>query len=317
MLELLDCTIRDGGYQNNWEFTDECVLDCYRFVSENRYNYFEIGFRETKQGLGKWAYSKDEDIDKIIEQYQGCKIAVMVDVERFDESLFKPKSQSNVDMVRVVVTHYHTNTYGHKISGLSFEKLQRSLIAVQVLNSLGYETTVNIGCADSLSFREIQMICLLFKESPIKCLYLADTYGGFRVEDIKPLVDTFRRNGMQNIGFHAHNNRNDAGDKVFEATVEGCTMIDTCIYGLGRGAGNANTLEVVDKPFPFVHQSVQPKIVHHLYAVAANHKIHSEYATQLIQREIYDESILEKIADECYIRGQMFYSEEILLFCMK
>lgn len=317
MFELLDCTIRDGGYQNNWEFTDDCVLDCYRFISENNYSYFEIGFRETKQGLGKWAYSKDEDIDKIVQKYRGCKIAVMVDVERFDISLFKTKKESNVDMVRVVVTHYHTNSYGKKISGLSYDKVKRAREAVQKLSELGYETTVNIGCADILSFREIQLISMLFKESPIKCLYLADTYGGYQVEDIQASVEKFRQNGITNIGFHAHNNRNDAGDKVFEATVQGCNMIDSCIYGLGRGPGNADTIEVVDKNFQHQYPILERKPVHPLYYTTADYKIHSEYATQLIQRGMPDENIVKQIADECYIRNQLFYSEEILLDCLK
>jgi hypothetical protein len=25
----LDCTIRDGGYVNNWKFTEEQVRECY------------------------------------------------------------------------------------------------------------------------------------------------------------------------------------------------------------------------------------------------------------------------------------------------
>ena len=80
-VQLLDCTIRDGGYLNNWNFSDEEVLHCYKAVSQAGYNYFEIGFRSNWDkipNMGKWCYSLDEDINKIVKQYKGCKIAVMV-----------------------------------------------------------------------------------------------------------------------------------------------------------------------------------------------------------------------------------------------
>ena len=48
-LELLDCTIRDGGYLNNWNFTTDEVLDCYKSVSKSGYSYFEIGFKTNKK----------------------------------------------------------------------------------------------------------------------------------------------------------------------------------------------------------------------------------------------------------------------------
>ena len=48
MVKLLDYTIRDGGYVNNWEFTQEQVLNCYKSVTEGNIDYFEIGFRREK-----------------------------------------------------------------------------------------------------------------------------------------------------------------------------------------------------------------------------------------------------------------------------
>lgn len=48
-IKLLDCTIRDGGYVNNWEFSDIEVKECYKSVSQAGFNYFEIGFRTNKK----------------------------------------------------------------------------------------------------------------------------------------------------------------------------------------------------------------------------------------------------------------------------
>ena len=37
---LLDCTIRDGGYVNNWEFSDDEVIQCYDAVTKAGFTYF-------------------------------------------------------------------------------------------------------------------------------------------------------------------------------------------------------------------------------------------------------------------------------------
>ena len=64
-MELLDCTIRDGGYLNNWNYTNDEVLDCYKSVTRAGIDYFEIGFKTNENllpGKGKWCYSREEDI---------------------------------------------------------------------------------------------------------------------------------------------------------------------------------------------------------------------------------------------------------------
>ena len=50
-LETLDCTIRDGGYLNNWKFSDEQVVNCFRAGSESGFDYVELGFRSSKKKI--------------------------------------------------------------------------------------------------------------------------------------------------------------------------------------------------------------------------------------------------------------------------
>jgi len=47
-IKLLDCTLRDGGYVNDWKFTDEQVRNCYITCSKSNIDYMEIGFRNIK-----------------------------------------------------------------------------------------------------------------------------------------------------------------------------------------------------------------------------------------------------------------------------
>ena len=43
-IKLLDCTIRDGGYVNDWKFTKDQVRECYKACSISGVDYMEIGY---------------------------------------------------------------------------------------------------------------------------------------------------------------------------------------------------------------------------------------------------------------------------------
>ena len=58
---ILDCTLRDGGYYNNWKFDDSLVEKYIASIIESKIDIVEIGFRflSTKRDLGTLAFSTD------------------------------------------------------------------------------------------------------------------------------------------------------------------------------------------------------------------------------------------------------------------
>ena len=43
--KIIDCTIRDGGLINNWDFSVEFVQDLYNGLSAAGVEYMEIGYK--------------------------------------------------------------------------------------------------------------------------------------------------------------------------------------------------------------------------------------------------------------------------------
>jgi hypothetical protein len=43
-IKLLDCTIRDGGLMNKWQFTDDFIRAVYDACSAAGVDYMEIGY---------------------------------------------------------------------------------------------------------------------------------------------------------------------------------------------------------------------------------------------------------------------------------
>jgi YrbI family 3-deoxy-D-manno-octulosonate 8-phosphate phosphatase len=249
-LELLDCTIRDGGYINNWNFTDKEIVECYKSVSEAGYDYFEIGFRTNEnaiKGMGKWGYSSDENIDNIVKKYKGCKIAVMAKMGTFYESDFKPKKETNIDLIRFLICK---TSVKNKTSIYTEENIIESKKMCKYLLSLEYKVCLNVACSDIITEKEIEIIIKHFNDLPLKYIYLADTYGGLNDKNIPKLFHNFYRiqkkyNCSIPLGIHLHNNTNLSLTYAKLCIFHGCNIIDSCINGMGRGSGNLKTEELI------------------------------------------------------------------------
>lgn len=288
-VEILDCTLRDGGYLTNWDFSEQYVIDCYKAVTEAGVSYFEIGFRSNYDLIpnkGMWCYSTEEAINSIYEQYQGCKLAVMAKVGTVTIDDFVPCEQSHVSLVRVQLSRLTAE----KISLYDMESLLEAKKLSMELIGYGYDVTFNVACGDLITQPEFELIGKVFQDVPLKAFYLADTFGGFDDKIVAKQLHLCQKNMTHyKFGFHAHNNRQDALSKTKKAIFHGCTIIDTCIGGLGRGAGNlplelfichdpSRLSAIVD--FYIVHD--MSKLSDLYYYLAGHLSVHPDYILEIL-----------------------------------
>ena len=107
-IKVVDCTLRDGGLVNNFEFSEDFVRDLYKANVAAGVDYMEFGYKASKEvfkveDYGKWKFCDEKDIRTIVgDNDTDLKISVMADVGRTDyKKDIIPKSESVIDMVRV------------------------------------------------------------------------------------------------------------------------------------------------------------------------------------------------------------------------
>ena len=78
-IKVLDCTLRDGGYYNNWDFSLDLVRDYIKSISSSGIKYIELGFRSfpSKSFRGSNWYTTENYINSLYIP-KNLKIAVMV-----------------------------------------------------------------------------------------------------------------------------------------------------------------------------------------------------------------------------------------------
>jgi len=230
-IEILDCTIRDGGYVNNWMFSKELVRESYRALSKSGVTYVELGFRGSDkffspEKYGLWRFTPDTLIEEVTHNINGAKIAVMGDFGKIDLEDFAPASESPVDLVRVAV---------HK------DKLSGAIGLLEKIKTKGYLTSLQCMGYSTYADQEKHELLSGLKNTSIDYVYIADSYGSIFPFQIKEIFEPLLEIGGFRVGFHPHNNIQMAFANSLEAIRIGVHIIDASIYGMGRGAGNLQT----------------------------------------------------------------------------
>ncbi len=236
-MKTLDCTIRDGGYINKWRFDDTLVRDCYNSLSEAGIDYVEIGFNNNfeiynNNLCGKWRYVNEELVRSVIPEKR-AKIALMADYGKADIDNFIDKKDSLVDLVRVA---FHR------------KDIDGALKYCHQLKEKGYEVSANAMATVHYTDEELNRLCRLVTEYQIDYLYIADSYGSLTPTILKTIHSKIMLQFSAidptfdyKLGFHAHNNMQNSLANAIYAETHGFDIIDSTIYGMGRGAGNLCT----------------------------------------------------------------------------
>lgn len=231
--KIVDCTIRDGGLVNNWDFSVEFVQNLYAGLNEAGVDYMEIGYKNSPKLLkgadqaGPWRFLNDDFLREVLPQKGKTKLSALVDIGRVDEDDILPREQSMLDLIRVACY---------------IKDVDKALELVQTFHDRGYETTINIMALSNVMENELLEAFEMIKESVVDVVYIVDSYGSLDHNDFKYLVDKFKTHlPNKRLGVHTHNNMQLAFSNTLVAAENGVELLDASVYGMGRAAGNCPT----------------------------------------------------------------------------
>ncbi|WNF37430.1 aldolase catalytic domain-containing protein [Bacillaceae bacterium IKA-2] len=230
--KILDCTIRDGGLINNWDFSVEFVQDLYNGLSAAGVEYMEIGYKNSAKLLNMtepnpWRCLDDKFLNEIIPEKKFTKLSALVDIGRVDPNDILPREQSVLDMIRVACY---------------IREVDKGLELVKMFHDMGYETSLNIMALSNVPEPQLIEAFKMVNESPVDVVYIVDSFGSLDPVDVEHQVKKFKAMiPNKELGIHTHNNMQLAFANTLVAKRNGVTFLDSSVYGMGRAAGNCNT----------------------------------------------------------------------------
>ncbi|MCB9745669.1 MAG: nucleoid-structuring protein H-NS [Alphaproteobacteria bacterium] len=228
-IRVLDCTIRDGGICNDWQFSDDLVQRTFQALTQAGVDYMEVGYL-TRDGLfdadkvGPWRFCREEDLERVVASGR-MKLSAMVDIGRVQPEDIRPASDSLLDVIRIA-------TYAHQ--------MDEALRLADRAQEQGYETFMNVMAVSTLDPHEVDAFLQRLAVSGVDNVALVDSYGALYPYHVRYLVRKYMNylgEGIK-VGVHLHNNQQQAFANSIAAIDEGVDFVDATIHGMGRGAGN-------------------------------------------------------------------------------
>lgn len=232
-INLLDCTLRDGGYVNNWHFGEKAIYHITKKIVLAGIEYFEIGFvRECDYQPDYSLFNGNESVKAMITpKNPDTKYVGMIDMgnpislEKLGE-----REENGFDVFRVIFKK---------------SKIEQAYDYIQQLIGLGYEVFAQAVGTDNYTDSEFIDLIDKFNTLPIQAFYIVDSFGLIKKRDFLRLVQIADHNLREDImlGYHSHNNMQQAmgnASSMAELNLKRDIVIDACVFGMGRGAGNLN-----------------------------------------------------------------------------
>lgn len=297
-VKLLDCTLRDGGYCNKWQFGKKGILEILNALYQAKVEIIECGFitNSVDYNENTSKYTDIHQVDALIDEAkcESSKLVVMMNYGDYNVDLLPPCADTVVDGIRVA--------FHKKDRYLALQLCQR------ILNK-GYDVFIQPMVTMQYSDDEFVELIEMANEIMPYAFYIVDSFGTMNSSDLKHFYDlvNWKLSKTIQIGFHSHNNLQSAfSNALYMLGLENdkhTIIVDCSIYGMGRGAGNLNT-ELFINELNQRHDKyyglkpiliVMDEIINRFYEekpwgyslpnyLSAIHMIHPNYATYLSEK---------------------------------
>lgn len=230
---ILDCTLRDGGYVNNWEFDTESAIRVMDSLYAAGVRIIELGILGKGGEVGKSTkFSDFKQVEPLLAHRKAdCSYAIMANQSDIARYTIPVCSEKTVDLLR-----------------LAFFKVEReaALETARALKEKGYKVFLQAMATFMYSEKELKDLIAEINMLQPDGFYIVDSFSTMYNQDVRAMTDMVLSVLDEKIqfGFHAHNNIQMAYSNViefFSTKTERPLVADGSIFGMGRGAGNVPT----------------------------------------------------------------------------
>ena len=293
---ILDCTLRDGGYINNFNFGNKVIKDIIKKLSDANTDIIECGF------LKSGAFDKNKALFGSVESVAECIS------QKSSHSLYVAMiAYGDIPIDEV------SECDGSSIDGIRLTFHQSELDDAFVLGKqlMKKKYKVFMQPVGTTSYTESELIDLVKKVNELNpyAFYMVDTLGTMFNADLRNMFGLIDSNLNPDIklGFHSHNNLQLSFSNSIELlSIDSSreVIIDSSVFGMGRGAGNLCTeliMEYINKnirnkydivPVLEIYDEHINKILLEYkwgyslpYFLASSNKCHPNYAAHLINKQ--------------------------------
>jgi 4-hydroxy 2-oxovalerate aldolase len=223
---VLDVTFRDGGFLNNWDFSEQEMLSVLKSLDKVGVEMIEVGYLSEDPTLKLAARCPASFLETLKAETHHAGLAGML--RCFDTQIDRTLDSRKdfLDLIRIVVSN---KTEIRLAVGIA-EKVKKA----------GLMCSLNFANFSLYSLEELVATVKMAAHSKelFDIFYFADSRGAAYPNEVYAAIKAIKETCGGVLAFHAHDMMGLAAANSHAAVAAGCTMIDGSIKGYGLGAGN-------------------------------------------------------------------------------
>lgn len=236
-IKLLDCTLRDGGCVNNFDFGNFYMDQILHGIEQSGIEVIELGYIDEQKGTesGRTQFCNEQVITRnfLKHKQNGISYVAMIDYGKYDPRNLCPRTESSIDGIRLA---FHKE---NRFDMISYAK---------TILQKGYDLYIQpMTCLRYSDVELIEFINKVNSDLPeTTAFYIVDSFGEMRLNDLNRIVNLVDYNLKKSItiGFHSHNNLQlsySNAVSLLDFPTKRDLIFDSSIMGMGKGAGNMTT----------------------------------------------------------------------------
>lgn len=324
-IKLLDCTLRDGGYVNDWEFGYDNIVNIFERLVASKVDIIEIGFLDAKRSfdINRTIMPDTQSVQKIYGNLnkENTMIVGMIDYGTCSIEHIQLCEESYLDGIRVIFKEHF---------------MYKAVDFCHQLKEKGYKVFAQMVSVTTYSDEKLKEFAELVNDVGLYGVGIVDTYGLLHQKDLMHIFEILNQyldNDIA-IGYHSHNNFQLAYANCIEVLNTGVKrdiLVDGSLYGMGKSAGNApielvamymnehlgkkyevsQMLEAIDNNIMDIYHKIQWGY-NLLYYVSAASKCHPNYVSFLMNKRTLSIKSVTDILGNLKETEKLLYDQKII-----
>ena len=324
-VKILDCTLRDGGYVNDWNFSHSVITGTYKRLDSAGIDFIEVGFLDDRHcfDIDKSIVPTTDGINEIFKNVkkQHAIPVAMIDFGTCSLDNIKDCDSTFIEGIRVIFKK---------------EKIDQALPYCKKIKEKGYK--LFIQAISITSYSDSEMLDYIKKINEIKpyAFSIVDTYGLLDIKSMTRYFYLIDNNLDKNIklGYHEHNNfqlgfSNTMHFLAMETDRE--LIADSTVYGMGKSAGNCPSellamylneyynknydlnqiLEIIDTDLITIYQKKYWGYRYDFY-ISAMQACHPSYVKYLLDKKTLSISAVNSVLQKLPKEEKLIYNKQLI-----
>lgn len=324
-IKLLDCTLRDGGYINDWEFGYNNLISVLERMVSAHVDIIEVGFLDDRRNfdINRSIMPDTDSVEKIYGKIdkKDSMVVGMIDFGTCSIGHLCKCEESYLDGIRVI-----------------FKKnaMEEALAFCAEVKSLGYKVFVQAVSITSYSDKELLILIDKVNEIMPYAVSMVDTYGLLHQDYLLHYLEILEKNVDVSIGigYHSHNNFQLGYANCIEMLQKRTNhliVVDATLYGMGKSAGNTpiellamHLNERYDKKYD-INQMLEAMDANIMqiykkhqwgyslfYYLSASNNCHPEYVKALMDRHTLSMKSINEILGKIETKKKLLFDKEYI-----